>query len=182
MLLGLSGGQKLSLALVAAVFIGFALVSSFLLPRRMPDFPGRGGLKFFIALSVILFVAMLAAVVVFARESEEEGVEREAAAGETRAGETEPGETGPDAAGETSADAGQEGEEVFASAGCGGCHTLAAANSSGQIGPNLDESMPDRELVVTRVTEGRGVMPSFEDQLSEEQIEAVAAYVVDATK
>ena len=35
------------------------------------------------------------------------------------------------------------GAQVFASAGCGGCHTLEAAGSSGTVGPNLDESQPD---------------------------------------
>lgn len=73
------------------------------------------------------------------------------------------------------------GEEVYASAGCGGCHTLEAANSSGTIGPNLDESQPDTALVVERVTNGAGAMPAFKDQLSEEQIADVAAYVVANT-
>ena len=54
------------------------------------------------------------------------------------------------------------GEAVFASAGCGGCHTLEAAGSSGNVGPNLDEAKPDVALVVDRVTNGMGVMPSFE--------------------
>lgn len=73
------------------------------------------------------------------------------------------------------------GEDVYASAGCGGCHTLEAAGSSGSIGPNLDESQPDTELTVERVTNGAGAMPSFKDQLSEEQIADVAAYVVENT-
>jgi mono/diheme cytochrome c family protein len=69
------------------------------------------------------------------------------------------------------------GEEVFAAAGCGSCHTLAAAGAGGTIGPNLDESQPSVDLVVDRVTNGRGAMPPFRDQLSEEQIQAVAEYV-----
>ena len=32
------------------------------------------------------------------------------------------------------------GETVFASAGCGACHTLSAAGSSGTVGPNLDDA------------------------------------------
>ena len=71
--------------------------------------------------------------------------------------------------------------EVFASAGCGGCHTLEAAGSSGNVGPNLDDSKPDVALVVDRVTNGQGAMPSFEDQLSEQEIADVAAYVVEST-
>lgn len=70
-----------------------------------------------------------------------------------------------------------DGETIFASAGCGSCHTLAAAGTTGTVGPNLDESMPSKELAVDRVTNGRGGMPSFEDQLTEAQIEAVAEYV-----
>jgi mono/diheme cytochrome c family protein len=73
------------------------------------------------------------------------------------------------------------GEKIFASAGCGGCHTLEAAGSSGSVGPNLDEAKPDLELAVDRVTNGSGAMPSFKDQLSEQEIADVAAYVVQST-
>jgi mono/diheme cytochrome c family protein len=69
------------------------------------------------------------------------------------------------------------GKAVFASAGCGGCHTLADAGTSGNVGPNLDDAKPDAALVTDRVTNGQGVMPSFKDQLSEKQIADVAAYV-----
>ena len=54
---------------------------------------------------------------------------------------------------------------------------LAAANSSGSVGPNLDDASPSFDKVVERVTEGSGLMPSFKDQLSEEEIRDVAAYV-----
>ena len=57
------------------------------------------------------------------------------------------------------------------------CHTLADAGATGTVGPNLDEAKPSEELVVERVTNGMGAMPSFADQLSEEQITEVAAYV-----
>jgi mono/diheme cytochrome c family protein len=73
------------------------------------------------------------------------------------------------------------GESVFASAGCGGCHTMEAAGSSGSVGPNLDDAKPDFDLVVDRVTNGAGAMPAFEGQLSEQEIADVAAYVVDST-
>ena len=72
-----------------------------------------------------------------------------------------------------------DGESIFASAGCGGCHTLSAAGSGGTVGPNLDEAKPSLELAVDRVTNGQGGMPSFKGQLSEEQIEAVAKFVAD---
>jgi sulfite dehydrogenase len=71
------------------------------------------------------------------------------------------------------------GEEVFASAGCGGCHTLSAAGTNGNVGPNLDEAQPSEEAVATIVTNGRGGMPAFEDQLEEQQIADVAAYVAE---
>ncbi len=48
------------------------------------------------------------------------------------------------------------GEAVFAAAGCGACHTLAAANATGDVGPNLDAAAPSRALVVERVTNGQG--------------------------
>jgi mono/diheme cytochrome c family protein len=110
-----------------------------------------------------------------------ETVEGTVEGGETTTeAETETGETETEAedGGEGNAEA---GEEVFVSAGCGGCHVLEAAGSSGSVGPNLDESQPDHELVVDRVTNGMGAMPSFEGQLSEQQIQDVAAYVVEST-
>jgi mono/diheme cytochrome c family protein len=72
-----------------------------------------------------------------------------------------------------------EGGEIFAQAGCGNCHTLAAAGSSGTIGPNLDEAQPSHDLVTERVTNGMGAMPPFKDQLSEDQIEAVSDFVAE---
>jgi mono/diheme cytochrome c family protein len=73
--------------------------------------------------------------------------------------------------------AAEEGKQVFASAGCGSCHTLADAGASGSVGPNLDETAPDAALVTDRVTNGQGAMPAFEGQLSADEIAAVAAYV-----
>jgi cbb3-type cytochrome c oxidase subunit III len=70
-----------------------------------------------------------------------------------------------------------DGKTVFATAGCTGCHTLKAAGSTGTVGPNLDEAKPSKDLVVDRVTNGQGGMPSFKGQLSEAQIQAVADYV-----
>lgn len=75
---------------------------------------------------------------------------------------------------------GTDGKAIFASSGCGSCHALADAGSSGNIGPNLDESQPTVQLAVQRVTNGAGAMPAFKDQLSEKQIQAVAQYVADS--
>jgi hypothetical protein len=63
---------------------------------------------------------------------------------------------------------GGDGKSVFASAGCGSCHTFQAAGSNGTIGPNLDEAKPPFELAIERVTNGKGAMPSFRDSLSDE--------------
>jgi cytochrome c6 len=92
---------------------------------------------------------------------------------ETETTETETTGTEPAATGDPAA-----GKEVFVGlGGCGSCHTFADAGTSGTIGPNLDEASPSFELAVDRVTHGQGAMPSFEDQLSEQQIADVAAYV-----
>ena len=69
------------------------------------------------------------------------------------------------------------GDEVFASGGCGACHTFSAAGSSGTIGPNLDEAQPSYELAVERITLGQGGMPAFGEQLEPQQIADVAAFV-----
>src|SRR5215468_1997451 len=53
------------------------------------------------------------------------------------------------------------GKAVFTSAGCVGCHTLADAGATGTVGPNLDDAKPSDALVVERVTNGEGGMPSF---------------------
>ena len=73
-----------------------------------------------------------------------------------------------------------DGKQVFASAGCTGCHTLADAGSNGNVGPNLDDAKPPKALVVDRVTNGKGAMPSFKGQLSDAEIQAVADYVSSA--
>ena len=69
------------------------------------------------------------------------------------------------------------GEEVFASAGCGGCHTFEAAGSTGSVGPNLDDLSPSFDQVVSQVTNGGGAMPAFGGDLSEQEINDVAAFV-----
>jgi mono/diheme cytochrome c family protein len=187
-LVGITTGGKVGLGVVALIFIGFALTVSFLIPRRYPDFPGDR-LRGFVWLTILLFAALMFAVVFFAKESEgEEHVIESEAAHETTTtgGSTETGDTGTTGTTGTGPSAGGEGdaaagEEIFAASGCGSCHTLKAAGATGTIGPNLDEAKPDFDLVVTRVTNGMSPMPSFKDSLSEQQIKDVAAYVVQST-
>jgi uncharacterized cupredoxin-like copper-binding protein len=69
LLFAVSTGNKLGLALVAAVFVGFSLTVAMVVPRRWPEFPGRRGLPAFVVASVLLFVAMISAVLVFGKES-----------------------------------------------------------------------------------------------------------------
>ncbi len=73
------------------------------------------------------------------------------------------------------------GKTVFMSAGCGGCHTLKDAGTTGTVGPNLDEKKPPLAKALLRVTYGKSPMPSFKGQLTPQQIADVAAYVVQAT-
>ena len=69
------------------------------------------------------------------------------------------------------------GKQVFASAGCGSCHTLKAAGATGTVGPNLDAAKPAESKVETQVTNGGGVMPAFKGTLTPAQIKAVAQFV-----
>jgi anti-sigma B factor antagonist len=72
---------------------------------------------------------------------------------------------------------GPDGKQVFASAGCGGCHTLKDAGSSGNVGPNLDQLKPTQSAVAHQVEVGGGAMPAFKGRLSAAEIQAVAKYV-----
>jgi mono/diheme cytochrome c family protein len=69
------------------------------------------------------------------------------------------------------------GSAVFASAGCGNCHTLKAAGASGTVGPDLDQLRPTAATVSQIVQSGGGDMPSFSGKLSDAEIAAVASYV-----
>ena len=74
------------------------------------------------------------------------------------------------------------GLEVYNNkAQCGVCHVLASAGSNGQIGPSLDVLKPQIGQIILAVTNGIGVMPSFDDMLSKEEIESVAYYVFNST-
>ena len=74
------------------------------------------------------------------------------------------------------------GKDVFLNkAICSSCHILADANSKGQIGPNLNEIRADKSRIIIAVTNGIGVMPAYEGQLTTEEIEAVAHYVFEST-
>ena len=70
------------------------------------------------------------------------------------------------------------GKDLFLNKGnCAMCHMLADAESSGVIGPNLNELRPDKMIIMGAVTNGIGVMPPLDGVLSSEEIEAIAHYV-----
>lgn len=83
LLAALTTGHTIGLSVTAAIFVAFALLSSFVAPRRWPDFPGEHGMPVFIIASVVLFGAMLTAVEFFAVE-EEARAEHAAPAGERK--------------------------------------------------------------------------------------------------
>ena len=70
LLLSLSTGQKIGLGLAVLGFVGFSLIVSMLVPRRYPQFPGRG-LRVFLVTCLLLFVGMMSAVIFVARETSE---------------------------------------------------------------------------------------------------------------
>jgi cbb3-type cytochrome c oxidase subunit III len=71
---------------------------------------------------------------------------------------------------------GTKGDAIF-KARCGSCHTLAAAGTTGKVGPNLDQLMLPFATIRTQVINGGGAMPAFKDILTAAQIDAVARYV-----
>jgi mono/diheme cytochrome c family protein len=101
---------------------------------------------------------------------DEHGAHAEAAAG-----------TDATAAGATAApvDAGRiaKGRELFDGWSCSACHTLAAAEASGAVGPSLDGSGLTEEFIVSRITDGQGAMPGFGGQLTTEEIADLSYYL-----
>ena len=171
LLSGITGLGKTVLLIVAITFISWAIVTAIFVPKRSPTFPKR--LDAYILVSAILFIAQMTAIV-WVTGTQEVEEEAHAAEGGHEGTTGEPGTPPPaaPAAGDAAA-----GKQVFATAGCEACHTLGDAGATGAVGPNLDEAKPPAELVVERVTNGMGAMPPFEGQLSEKQIQDVAAYV-----
>ena len=180
-LAALSTGNKLGLAAMAAVFIAFSLVSALVIPRWKPDFPAPRRNVFVLA-SVVLLVAMMSAVFVFGQESEE------SEAGETPTSETQP--TGeqpappPPPAGNAAA-----GKPVFASAGCGSCHTFVPAGSTGTVGPDLSEVLKGKDAAFIRESivdpnaeiasgyQPNIMPPDFGQQLSTTQLNNLVAFM-----
>jgi alcohol dehydrogenase (cytochrome c) len=96
--------------------------------------------------------------------------------GTTSATQTTSASTSSSTSRKSSAVSLKQGMSVFSST-CASCHTLAAAGSTGTVGPNLDQLKPSDALVVHQVTNGGGGMPAFGGTLSKPQIQSVATYV-----
>jgi mono/diheme cytochrome c family protein len=73
------------------------------------------------------------------------------------------------------------GLKAFDQAGCGSCHTLAAAHATGKVGKKLDGLRLDAATVEHWVRTGGGGMPTFTGQLSDEQITQVAQFVAQSS-
>lgn len=142
------------------------------------------------ALLAVAVIAFLAGLLIGDLGSSPEKKTVYVAASETEAAvaETSP-EPAPEATG------GSSGEQLFAGIGCGGCHTLAAANSTGTTGPDLNESLATddntagiEEMIIhpnSEVVEGYppNVMPqTYGESLSGEEVHELAAFLVESTK
>jgi mono/diheme cytochrome c family protein len=190
------------LGIAALVLVGFALVVSIWLPRRNPNFPGRH-LGALLLVAALLIIAMLTAVEVFG-----ESHHVESAAGESSASATEqepttsvPTESGPSettAPTETAAGPAGDaaaGKEIFTTTAqppCASCHTLAEANASGTVGPDLDQVLKGKDVAFihesivnpdAEIASGftAGVMPStYGEQLEDQQLADLAAFLEQA--
>ena len=170
MLYAITTTGKVTLLIVAGLFIAWALITAIWIPKRNPDFPAT--LTAFLLVSVLFLAAQLGTVYWVTTTQE---VETEATApGESTPTETTPTEstsTGETTTGATTPAAGKgnptAGKQVFETAGCKGCHTLADAGATGTVGPNLDDAKPSYDLVIERVTKGKGPMPPFKGQLTD---------------
>ena len=138
MLLALSTGHAVGLAVVAGAFIAFALVSALVIPRRRPQYPGKH-LGWFIVVTLVFFVGMLAAVEIFGAESEETAAET----GTNRPGMTLPEPPPPPPAAQEGK--APNGKIVFSAQGCSSCHTFKAANATGTVGPDLDTALKGKD-------------------------------------
>jgi mono/diheme cytochrome c family protein len=72
------------------------------------------------------------------------------------------------------------GKKVFVSTGCGACHVMKAAGTSGTLGPNLDKSKASRSTIENVIAKGKGAMPAYKPQLTSKQIDDVSEFVFQA--
>ncbi len=95
---------------------------------------------------------------------------------------TPAGQTAPAAATDPAA-VKEKGRELFATWGCASCHSLADADATGHVGPSFDgDANLTKAFVIDRVTNGQGPMPAFGGQLTDEEINILAQYLVQVHK
>jgi len=74
------------------------------------------------------------------------------------------------------------GEIIWVQEGCNNCHAIDGMPATSLDGPNFDKTKPSHEEIIDAVTNGKGAMQSFEDTLSAEDIQNVAAYIEQAAR
>jgi cytochrome c oxidase subunit 2 len=94
----------------------------------------------------------------------------------------------------TASNTAASGKQIFASAGCGNCHTLAEAGSSGTVGPNLDQGLKGKSAAFihqsivdpnAQITNGysRGIMPgNFKQTIPPAQLDTLVKYLSDVSR
>ncbi len=192
MVLGLATSNKIWLALFAGVFIVFALLSSFVFPRRWPDFPGEYGRKWFIIGTLALFVAMLFAVNVFAKEEEEASRRESRRDGDYhRAGRHRVNPDGDGPHGDETCCPGRScgREGAFHLPGLRCLSRIRARGTNATVGPDLGEALQGKDAAFieesivepnAEITQGYqpGIMPGdFGQKLSEKQLADLVAFL-----
>jgi cytochrome c6 len=75
------------------------------------------------------------------------------------------------------------GKKIFFGKGnCSSCHVLSDLEDNGGVAQNLNKIKPDMYRIINTVTEGVGVMPSYKNILSFDDIDSLAVYVYESTK
>lgn len=77
------------------------------------------------------------------------------------------------------------GKTIFtakAQPGCGVCHSLEDAKAQGVVGPSFNTLKPSLAQLRSAITQGVGAMPAYGGQLSTDEVEALAAYVFEASR
>lgn len=153
---------------MAGVFIAFALVSAFVIPARIPDFPGKR-IRAYVAVCVLITVAMLATILVLATEPKETRVNEAAGAASGSPVKPPPPRTATTPS-KPAAGAGDAvaGKALFAAQGCNACHTFTPAGATAKVGPNLDNLAADAQKA------NRGSVQAY----ATESIKNPGAYVV----
>jgi cytochrome c oxidase subunit II len=87
-----------------------------------------------------------------------------------------------------------EGTQIFDDQGCSGCHTLAAADATETIGPDLDQELRGEspEFIRTSIVDpdaelapgfNQGIMPdNFGDALSPEELDTLVKFLSQSTQ